>query len=97
MRFLADLIQDLYVKAINSHKPTPTKPSDADAHVQKFSMPQVPASPEESNIANDLKAYEVQEVEVEGAAAEGEVAAQDDDWFERELEEELKDEEPKAH
>ena len=50
-------------------------------------MPKAPASPEESNIANDLKAYEDQQVEVEGSAADGE-AAVEEDWFEEELEEE---------
>ena len=40
--------------------------------MQKFSPPKAPQSPEESDIANDLKAYEDQQVEVEGQAATGE-------------------------
>ena len=35
-------------------------------------MPKAPPSPEEIEIANDLKAYEAQAVEVEGQTAEGE-------------------------
>lgn len=35
-------------------------------------MPKPPPSPEEIEIANDLKAYEAQTVEVEGQTAEGE-------------------------
>ncbi|MCJ1325454.1 hypothetical protein MMC10_002117 [Thelotrema lepadinum] len=89
----ADLVQDIYVKAINAYKPTPTKASDSEGHVQKFSMPKAPASPEESNIANDLKAYEDQQVEVEGSTADGE-AAVEEDWFEEEPEE---DETKSAH
>ena len=40
--------------------------------MQKFRIPKPPPSPEESNIINDLKAYEDQEVEVEGQLAGGE-------------------------
>lgn len=50
-------------------------------------MPQPPKSPEESNIANDLKAYESQSVEVEGQAAAGEAGAAEEDWFEEEHDE----------
>lgn len=75
-------MQDLYLRELRAYKPTPVKASDADAHVQKFVMPTPPPSPEEANIAADLKAYETQEVEVEGQAAPGEVAAVEEDWFE---------------
>ena len=50
-------------------------------------MPQAPASPEESNIANDLKAYEDSQVEVEGAAKEGGPMPVEEDWFEEPEEE----------
>lgn len=63
------------------------KPSDADAHVQKFSIPQAPQSPEEADIARDLNAYAEQTVEVEGQAAAGEEAVEED-WFEEEEDEE---------
>ncbi|KAK2767805.1 hypothetical protein FQN54_003964 [Arachnomyces sp. PD_36] len=78
----ADPVQDLYLRELRAYKPTPTKPGDADAYVQKFSAPKPPVSPEESNIAGDLKAYETQEVEVEGQASSGEAAPVEEDWFE---------------
>jgi F-type H+-transporting ATPase subunit h len=88
----ADPVQDLYLRELRAYKPTPTKPSDADAHVQKFTVPKPPPSPEESNIAADLKAYENQEVEVEGQAASGEPTPVEEDWFEDD-----DDEVPVAH
>jgi len=88
----ADPVQDLYLRELRAYKPPPTKPSDADAHVQKFTVPKPPPSPEENNIAADLKAYENQEVEVEGQAASGEPTPVEEDWFEDE-----EDEAPAAH
>ena len=64
------------------------KPSDSQGHVQNFSMPKAPTSPEESNIANELRSYEEQQVEVEGQAQSGEASAVEEDWFEPEEEEE---------
>ena len=84
----ADLVQDLYLKELKNYKPPPLKPSDSDGHVQKFTPPKAPQSPEESDIANDLKAYEDQQVELEGQAAGGEASATEWDWFEEEEEEE---------
>ncbi|KAK2798163.1 hypothetical protein FQN51_007849 [Onygenales sp. PD_10] len=84
----ADLVQDLYLRELRAYKPAPTKASDADAYVQKFSVPKPPPSPEESNIAADLKAYETQEVEVEGQSASGEPTPVEEDWFEEAPEEE---------
>lgn len=78
----ADLVQELYLKELKAHKPAPVKPSDSEGHVLKFSAPKPPRSPEEGDIANDLKAYEGQQVEVEGQAAAGEAAPADEDWFE---------------
>ena len=86
--FVADLVQDLYLRELKAHKAPAPKPSDAQGHVQKFSMPKAPTSPEESNIANDLQAYETQQVEVEGQAASGEASVVEEDWFEGEEEEE---------
>ena len=82
----ADLVQNLYLESIKAHKPTPTKPSDAEGHVHKFAMPAAPQSPEEANLSSELKAYEEQAVEVEGQAAPGE-AAPVEDWFEEPEEE----------
>ncbi|KAF6225695.1 hypothetical protein HO133_009695 [Letharia lupina] len=89
----ADLVQDLYLRELKGYKPPPVKSSDSEGHVQKFSPPKAPQSPEESDIANDLKAYENQQVEVEGQAAGGEASATEEDWFEEEEEEEA----PAAH
>ena len=71
----------MYLKELKAYKAPPVKPSDAEGHVQTFSMPKPPASPEESDIANDLQAYESQVPEVEGQAAEG-APVVDSDWFE---------------
>ncbi|KAL1993649.1 hypothetical protein VTN49DRAFT_2318 [Thermomyces lanuginosus] len=83
----ADPVQDLYLRELRAYKPSPVKPGDAEAHVQKFSAPQPPPSPEEANIANELKEYENQAVEVEGQAAAGEEPIKEESWFEEEEEE----------
>ena len=57
---------------MKNYKPTQPKLSDAAGHVHTFSIPKPPPSPEEIEIANDLKAYEEQPVEVEGLDEEGE-------------------------
>lgn len=80
-------MQDLYLRELRAYKPSPVKPGDAEAHVQKFSAPQPPPSPEEANIANELKEYENQAVEVEGQAAAGEEPIKEESWFEEEEEE----------
>ncbi|KAG9968608.1 hypothetical protein KCU78_g24180, partial [Aureobasidium melanogenum] len=67
--------------------------SDSEGQVQKFSLPQAPASPEEADIASQLSAYESQEVEVEGQSTEA-GGAPVEDWFD---ESELADEEPAHH
>ena len=72
----------MYLREIRAYKPSPLKPSDSEGHVQKFSAPRVPQSPDEGDIARDLKAYEDQQVELEGQAATGEVEAPEEDWFE---------------
>lgn len=72
----------MYLKELRAYKPTPVKPNDSEGHVQKFSIPQPPASPEEADLASDLKAYEDQVPEVEGQAAGGESAPAEQDWFE---------------
>lgn len=78
----------MYLKELKAYKPNPIKPSDADGHVLKFSVPKAPLSPEESDIINELKAYESQQVEVEGQASGGNVTTVDEDWFEDDEEEE---------
>jgi len=55
--------------------------------VQKFTIPAAPPSPEEADIASELKAYESQVPEVEGQAEAG-AAPVEQDWFEEPVEEE---------
>lgn len=88
MILLGDLVQDLYLREIRAYKPPPVKPSDSEGHVQKFTAPKIPQSPDEGDIAQDLKAYENQQVELEGQAAPGESGAAEESWFEEEDDEE---------
>ena len=81
-------MQDLYLKELKAYRAPSIKAGDADAHVQKFAPPKAPKIPEETNIANELKAYESQAVEVEGQADAGAPAEKEADWFEEEPEEE---------
>jgi F-type H+-transporting ATPase subunit h len=86
---LADIVQDLYLRELKAYKAPAVKANDAEGSVQKFSPPSAPKSPEESDIANELKAYEASTVDIEGQA-EGGAAAQEVDWFEEEPEEDEK-------
>jgi F-type H+-transporting ATPase subunit h len=82
----ADIVQELYLRELKAYKPPQLKASDAEGQVQKFSAPQPPKSPEETDIANELKAYEASTVELEGQAGiEGSSAPINEDWFEEEL------------
>ncbi|KAF2661242.1 hypothetical protein K491DRAFT_482869 [Lophiostoma macrostomum CBS 122681] len=83
----ADLVQDMYLRELKNYKSPQIKASDAEGHVQKFSIPKAPASPEETDIANELKSYETQQVELEGASTEAGAAPVEEDWFEEEEEE----------
>jgi F-type H+-transporting ATPase subunit h len=74
------MVQDMYLKELKAYKPPPEQPGEAEKHVQKFSVPKTPQSPEESDIQNDLKAYEEQVPEVEGQASGESAPVQD--WFE---------------
>ncbi|KAI4664581.1 uncharacterized protein J4E92_004682 [Alternaria infectoria] len=80
----ADLVQDLYLRELKAYKVPEVKASDAEAHVQKFTVPKAPASPEETDIANELKSYETQAVDVEGAQGEDDAVLPQEDWFEEE-------------
>jgi F-type H+-transporting ATPase subunit h len=90
----ADMIQDMYLKELKAYKVPPMKASDAEGQVAKFSPPAAPKSPEEANLANEMKEYEDQVVEIEGQAATGETQSTEEDYFE-----DLKqfDEEPAHH
>ncbi|KAI9686450.1 MAG: hypothetical protein M1820_010634 [Bogoriella megaspora] len=84
----ADLVQDMYLRELKSYKVPPVKPNDADGHVQKFTAPGAPQSPEESDIAKDLQAYEQQQVEIEGQSNPTDGApAVEQDWLEEEEDE----------
>jgi F-type H+-transporting ATPase subunit h len=85
----------MYLKELKAYKPTPIKASDSEGHVQKFSAPKTPKSPEETDIANELKAYEASSVDLVGSEGSEEGAALiEQDWFE---EEEGEDEHAKGH
>lgn len=78
----------MYLRELKSYKPLQVKASDAEGHVQKFAVPKPPPSPEEGDLASELKAYETQQVELEGAATGEEGAAPvEEDWFVEEEEE----------
>jgi len=79
-------VQDLYLKELKAYKTPVIKASDSEGHVQKFSVPKTPKSPEEADIANELKAYEASAVDVEGQV-EGGVVDSGDNWFEEPEEE----------
>ena len=78
----------MYLKELKAYKAPAVKASDSQGQVQTFSIPNAPQSPEESDIANDLKAYEAQVPEVEGQAVAGEAAPVEQDWFEEPAEDE---------
>ena len=90
----ADLVQDMYLKELKNYKLPAVKASDAEGHVQKFQIPKPPRSPEESNLASDLKAYENQQVEVEGQSGDAGSSPAAPDWFE---EDDFEDEPAKEH
>ena len=74
----------MYLRELKNYKVPQVKASDAEGHVKKFAIPKAPASPEETDIASELKAYETQAVEVEGASSEGGEVLPQEDWFEEE-------------
>ncbi|KAI1386855.1 ATP synthase complex subunit H-domain-containing protein [Hypoxylon trugodes] len=86
----ADFVQELYLKELKAYKPTPVKDSDAVGHVQTFTAPKTPKSPEEADLASSLKEYESMAVEVEGneGVAAGSAPAVVEDWLVEEEEEE---------
>ena len=81
-------MQDLYLRELKNYKVPQVKATDAEGHVQKFTIPKAPPSPEEGDLASELKAYETQQVELEGSASsESGAAPVEEDWFEEEEEE----------
>lgn len=94
IRAIADMIQQMYLKELQSYKSPPVKAGDSEGLVQKFSPPAPPKAPEDTDLAKDMKDYEDQVVEIEGQAAAGEQTETEGDYFE-----DLKqfDEEPAPH
>ncbi|KAI5858539.1 ATP synthase complex subunit H-domain-containing protein [Tricharina praecox] len=84
-----DPIQDIYLRELRNYKPKPESAAEAAEAVKKWSAPAAPGLPESANasIAEELAAYESQTVEVEGqgSAVDGEVAAKEEDWFEEDV------------
>lgn len=74
----------MYLRELKAYKAPQVSAADAEGHVQKFVIPKAPKSPEETDIANDLKAYETQQVELEGTSTEEGAAPVEEDWFEEE-------------
>lgn len=94
----ADLVQEMYLRELKAYKTPAMKATDSEGHVQKFSMPQPPKSPEESDLASDLQSYESAQVEVEGqSGSEGGAPAVNElqSWFE-ELDEHVKEDPDKG-
>ncbi|KAG6007848.1 hypothetical protein E4U21_005436 [Claviceps maximensis] len=87
----ADFVQELYLKELKAYKMPAVKESDANGQVQTFVMPKTPVSPEESDIASNLKEYENMAVEIEGLSAEQSQggAAVLPDWLEAEEDDEV--------
>lgn len=77
----------MYLRELQNYKAAPVKANDAEGVVQKFSIPKAPTSPEEANIANELKEYETSQPEIEGQSAAPGQAVVEEDWFEEEEEE----------
>ncbi|KAL8746382.1 MAG: hypothetical protein Q9190_001591 [Brigantiaea leucoxantha] len=63
-------MQSYRISELRAYKPPPSKLSDSEGHVQKFVAPKAPRVLDEGDIARDLKAYEDQQVEIEGQEAE---------------------------
>jgi F-type H+-transporting ATPase subunit h len=86
----ADFVQELYLKELKAYKIPAVKESDAEGNVQTFSVPKTPASPEETDLAGNLKEYESMAVEIEGqdTSAQTSGAPKVADWLEAEEDEE---------
>lgn len=96
----ADFIQELYIKELKAYKTPAVKANDSEGNVHKFSPPKTPKSPEETDIANELKQYEASTVDVEGQAEAGTEAEPEQSWFEEDpewLEMEKNEREGKSH
>lgn len=85
---------------MKAYKTPAVKANDAEGQVKKFTPPSTPKSPEETDIANELKSYEASTVDVEGQAEDGSAAEPEASWFEEDpewLEMEKNEREGKVH
>jgi F-type H+-transporting ATPase subunit h len=84
---IADFVQELYLKELKAYKAPAVKESDSEGQVQIFNIPQTPKSPEEADLAGNLKEYESMAVEIEGQdASSSATGAVLPDWLEAEEE-----------
>ncbi|CVK95165.1 F-type H+-transporting ATPase subunit H [Fusarium proliferatum] len=85
----ADFVQELYLKELKAYKIPAVKESDAEGNVQTFNVPKTPASPEETDLASNLKEYESMAVEIEGQDSSAQSGTPEvADWLEAEEEDE---------
>ncbi|KAH8737292.1 ATP synthase complex subunit H-domain-containing protein [Ilyonectria robusta] len=87
----ADFVQELYLKELNAYQTPAVKASDSVGQVQTFNEPKTPVSPEETDLASNLAAYETMAVEIEGqdvAAQSATGATEAPDWLEAEEDDE---------
>ncbi|KAF4991365.1 hypothetical protein FGRMN_7864 [Fusarium graminum] len=86
----SDFVQELYLKELKAYKIPVVKESDSEGNVQTFNIPKTPTSPEETDLAGNLKEYESMAVEIEGqdTAAQGAGTPEVADWLEAEEDEE---------
>ncbi|KAI1031559.1 hypothetical protein LB504_000839 [Fusarium proliferatum] len=86
---LPDFVQELYLKELKAYKIPAVKESDAEGNVQTFNVPKTPASPEETDLAGNLKEYESMAVEIEGQDSSAQSGTPEvADWLEAEEEDE---------
>lgn len=84
----ADFVQELYLKELKAYKIPTVKDTDSVGQVQTFVSPKTPTSPEESDLANNLKEYESMAVEIEGqdaTAVNSSAGAALPDWLDTEI------------
>ena len=62
----------MYLKELRNYKPSSPKLGDNEGQIQKFAIPKAPSSPEEGDIARDIKTYESQGVEMESTEMDAE-------------------------
>ncbi|PHH60093.1 hypothetical protein CDD81_2137 [Ophiocordyceps australis] len=62
----ADFVQELYLKELKAYKVPQVKENDSAGQVLTFKLPKTPASPEEADLASNLKEYENMAVDIEG-------------------------------